>query len=210
MILPNDEDTIRRMLGVQEIPTSVLPEYVLWLRMHHRDGASGPLGHDLCLCLLRSLKLEPPKVTERAQDVDWRSIPVGTKVVIKDGHTTSYGTYRGKVDYGTLGVMIENSAFVQEVNARFVQPHQVATDIKVVEEDRNEAYETASRGDEIDLDEGPIVNWEDVKRGDTVYVVDDEASIEGTFWQRKDGHVVVKVGSEKVSYPQEAVLPERK
>lgn len=207
MILPNDEDTIRRMLGTTDIPESIAAEYEKWLRMHHRDGSSGSLGHILCLCLLRHLGLEPPKPVAKMQDVDWRSIPLGTRVVVKDGLQRLYGTYRGKVDYGTVGVMLDNSPFVQEINARMVELHSDLPADVVLDEFEDVAYETFTKRDVVDIDDGPNVDWSQYKRGQQVWVDDNGQSVDGTFWQAKDGMVVVKVGAEKVSYPADQVVP---
>lgn len=211
MILENDQDTMRRMLGVQEIPSGIEQEYQLWLRFHHRDGSSGPLGHHLCLCLLRHMGLEPPKAVDKPEDVDWRQVALGTRVVVNDGRSTLYGIYKGKIDVGTIGVMLDNSAFVQEVNQRYVRPYvQHHPDLNLTDQDEYVAFETNETGKEVDLDASPEVDWETVKRGDLVYIAEDGASTEGTFWQLKDGHVVVKVGTDKLSYPKEAVMPQGK
>lgn len=211
MILPNDEDTIRRMLGVQEIPSGIEHEYQLWLRMHHRNGSSGPLGHHLCICLLRHIGLEPPAAVETVEAIDWRQVSIGTRVVVNDGRSNVYGVFKGKIDVGTVGVMLDNSAFVQEVNQRYVRPYVAHhPDLNLTDDEEFVAFETNATPKDIDLDATPDVDWDSVKRGDPVYIVEDESSTEGTFWQLKDGHVIVKVGSDKMSYPKEAVLPERK
>ena len=57
---PTDEQSLYRLLGVTDLPESVVDEYGLRLKMFHRDGASGPLGTLALIDMLRFLKVDLP------------------------------------------------------------------------------------------------------------------------------------------------------
>lgn len=201
MILPSDEESIQRMLGVTEIPATIEPEYDVWLRMRHRDGATGPLGSDLCLCLLRKLGIDPPAYVEPEGGTDWRKVAVGARVIVEMSVGTHLGVYRGKIDVGTIGVLLDGEKYVREINKRHVKLHDETPDLNVDPDDPH------SESPVIDLDETATVDWTQYKRGDKVWVETSDDVLDGTFWQAKDGKVTVKVGADKVAYEAGQVVP---
>lgn len=213
MILPNDEESIRRMLGCDEIPAEIEPEYDLWLRMRHRDGATGALGPDLMLCLIRQLKLTPPAAVVTDEQVDWRRVPKGARVVVSVNTGDHLGTYQGKVDFGTLAILLDGDRYVREINVRYVKPHhEHSTDLNLTDDDTaTDATPGAYADQVIDLDDDhrTPVDWTQYKRGTKVYVQTDEDVFDGTLWQCKQDELVVKIGAEKVICdPSQVVLVE--
>ena len=110
--LPADEHSIQRMLSSQSIPPEVLPEYWVQLKMSHRNGGSGPLGHSAILCLLRQLSLGDTDGTlsNGESSMTWDDADVGDRVVVDFGEPKGKfkGVYKGRNAGGTVTVRLDD------------------------------------------------------------------------------------------------------
>lgn len=111
MIVPEDELTIQRMLGVLDVPADIHDEYLRRVRFLHREVAGGPIGPGMLVDLLRFLGYEPAVSGSKQQnDCDWREIERGTRVQIRrNGYWTEVAMecrFEGFVDSGTLAVLL--------------------------------------------------------------------------------------------------------
>lgn len=121
MIVPDDEQCIQQMLGIDIIPDDIETEYMIRARMLHRQLAGGPIGPVAIVDLLRSLGYgpPPPPVVNAEGRIDWRRVERGTPVTIRlqgkwqDQLPT---TFQGEIGGGTLAIM-ENDRYINEYNA---------------------------------------------------------------------------------------------
>ena len=109
MILAQDEMTIQRMLGCNEVPADVHDEYLKRVRFLHRETSGGPMGPGMIVDMLRFLGFEPAiSGSDNPEMVDWRDVERGTRVrVRRAGRWTASDVvcrFEGFVDMGTLAV----------------------------------------------------------------------------------------------------------
>lgn len=109
MILAQDEMTIQRMLGCNEVPADVHDEYLKRVRFLHRETAGGPMGPGMVVDMLRFLGFEPAiSGSDNPDMVDWRQVERGTRVKVRRaGRWTASDVvcrFEGFVDMGTLAV----------------------------------------------------------------------------------------------------------
>lgn len=123
MIVFEDEELLTTWLG--EVPDDVRQECDLWTRWYHSAGAGGALGPLSLITILRQLGYAPPKTAERATEVDWRQVPVRTRVEAQFGGKWLPGEYLGFVESGTLAVRLDGDDFVHECRKTTVR---LATD----------------------------------------------------------------------------------
>lgn len=181
MMIPSDEDSLRRMLGVEaeSIPAAVIAEYELRLKMFHSDGHSGPIGSVAIIDMLRSMKLGPRPSNEQAQETDWLRLPIDgsvhveAKVLSSDDNEYKWipGVFVGRVGVGTLAVRLDGGVYVHEFGRR---------DVRIYREKPAE----------------PVVNpiddpWLEVAIDDQVVVEDGDDYKEGLFKGIKDGKIMV-------------------
>ena len=120
MILPDDELTIQRMLGVTTIPADIHDEYLRRVRFLHREVAGGPMGAGMIVDMLRFLGHEPRESGSTQSPVtDWRQVNRGERVQVRRaGHWTAKDVecrFDGFVDSGTLAVLLPGG-YVDEFN----------------------------------------------------------------------------------------------
>lgn len=132
MILPDDEMTIQRMLGVGVVPSDVHDEYMNRVRFLHREVAGGPMGPGMVVDMLRFLGYEPGKTGSTQTGVlDWRKVDRGTLVQVRRaGHWTAAEMecrFEGFVDSGTLAVLLPGGR-VDEFNKCDVRILEVDTE----------------------------------------------------------------------------------
>jgi len=125
MILAQDEMTIQRMLGCNEVPVDVHDEYLRRVRYLHRETAGGPMGPGMVVDMLRFLGYEPGVTgSDNPGMVDWRQVERGTRVRIRRaGKWTAKDVvcrFEGFVDMGTLAVELPGG-YVDELNKCDVQ-----------------------------------------------------------------------------------------
>ena len=109
MILAQDEMTIQRMLGCNEIPQDIHDEYLRRIRFLHRETSGGPMGPGMIVDLLRFMGCEPAvSGSDNPAMVDWREVERGTRVKVRRaGRWTANDVvcrFEGFVDMGTLAV----------------------------------------------------------------------------------------------------------
>lgn len=135
MIVPDDEQCIQQMLGIDIIPVDIEAEYMIRARMLHRQLSGGPIGPVAIVDLLRSLGYgpPPPSVVDQEGRVDWRRVEIGTAVQVRIGgewKPSSFGfTFQGEVGAGTLAV--KHSGRIDEFN-RFdvrIDTHGLPSDV---------------------------------------------------------------------------------
>ena len=125
MIIAQDEMTIQRMLGCNEVPVDVYDEYLRRVRYLHRETSGGPIGPGMVVDMLRFLGYEPGVTgSDNPGMVDWRQVERGTRVrVRRAGKWTSKDVvcrFEGFVDMGTLAVELPGG-YVDELNKCDVQ-----------------------------------------------------------------------------------------
>lgn len=111
MIAPEDELTILRMLGVQDVPADIHDEYLRRVRFLHREVSGGPMGPGMLVDMLRFLGYEPAvSGSQQPNACDWREVERGTRVQIRRaGRWTEAAMecrFEGFVDSGTLAVLL--------------------------------------------------------------------------------------------------------
>jgi hypothetical protein len=118
MIVPQDEEALKRLLGVNEVPDNVKAEYEIRIGMFHRGaGERGPLGGIGLVDMLRSLGLCSPQPHEKENaGVDWRSLPTDGSIRIEAKYFGGWqpGIYLGLVQWGTLAIRLDEDVKVKE------------------------------------------------------------------------------------------------
>ena len=119
-LVPDDELCIQQMLGILEIPEEIEQEYMIRVRMLHRQLSGGPIGPIAIVGMLRHLDIgpPPPQVVNDDGMADWRRVEVGTRVDVKiDGvwQTDDQIAFAGEVGSGTVAVNIRGR--IDEFNA---------------------------------------------------------------------------------------------
>lgn len=150
MIDQFDEETLRRITGLENIPEDLLAEYNIWRKMYHSAGSSGSLGSIGCIGAARSLGYGPKVVEKVEEKVSWRDYPHDGSTRVEAHFFGSWqpGVYLGFVDSGMLAIRLDDDDNVKEC-----LPHVV----RLAESDEAPAASTISEeGDEflIDLTEG--------------------------------------------------------
>jgi hypothetical protein len=135
VIIPADEDTLRRFLGLEpyEFPVKVVDEYELRLYMFHADGNSGPLGTIGIIDMLRYLHIAPPAAANRVEREvrpDWSRIPadgsvrVEVRLVHENPRCEEWlpGVYVGRIGAAcAIGVRLDGQTYVDEFRAQDVR-----------------------------------------------------------------------------------------
>lgn len=171
MIIREDEESLKRMLGVEpgEFPANLVAEYEVRLRMYHMDGHGGPLGTIPIIDMLRAMKLGPKVGLEMRREIDWSRVPTDGTVLVEaktktpDGELWVSGVYLGRVGVGTLAVRVDGESFVKEFRR---------SDVRIAREKPLEAEIRPL--EEIDQDPTPMEDspWKEAKRGDTVLIAE--------------------------------------
>lgn len=134
MIHRQDEESLRRMLGLTEIPSRVSGEYAIRLNMYHRDGNTGPLGTVGLIDMVRAMGFEPPaRLPPPDAKTDWRSLPQDGTVEVAARYFGEWqpGVFLGFVEAGTLAIRLDEDAFVRECRpdmVRFVRIRMAVED----------------------------------------------------------------------------------
>jgi hypothetical protein len=122
MFREEDARIYEAMTGQPEASEDFMKEYMLWLRMSHRAGATGPLGVGAMVALARSQGVGPPDAAAKSeQNIDWRRIPKDTKVQAVVNGVKASGYFQGIAGSGTIAVLIEGDAVVREFGASRVE-----------------------------------------------------------------------------------------
>jgi len=124
LIAPQDEQTLQRFLGCQEIPAAVAAEYEIRKRMFDMDGSAGPLGTVGLIDLVRSLGLGPKAPDPIPTDVNWRDYPQDGSVRVMAGPffgDMQPGVFLGFVQYGTLAIRTDFDQAVHECRKDMVR-----------------------------------------------------------------------------------------
>jgi hypothetical protein len=211
MIVPDDELCIQTMLGIDAIPEDIEHEYMIRVRMLHRQLAGGPIGPVAIVDMLRSLDYGPPTLVQDKdrKSIEWRSMEVGTQLhVFKGGKWRKdlHATFQGEVGGGTIAVKIDGR--IDEYNACDLRltDNGLPADVDV-ESFTAPAMQVAPQADarlsllddknEVEMklesekihpdDEPPIpppvkqVNWGTVKKGTEVWFRDGENVYDASF-----------------------------
>jgi len=178
VIVKADEDSLVRMLGVEMdgIPTSVVAEYELRLRMFHSDGNSGPLGTVGIIDMLRSMKLGPPKAKPKEAVLDWAGVPHDGTVRVEakrdDNGEAKWlaGIFLGQVRVGTLAVRLDGREWIDEFSRKNVRLEREKPAEAYVASEPEEEEDTflllgmAQLGDRVWIDEDG--DWKAAEFGD--------------------------------------------
>lgn len=205
MIHPDDEQMLHRLLGSdpsngQSIPAVVAAECELWAKMTHRCGASGAIGYQLLIPMVRHLGLGPPQVAEKQPDVDWHKTPAGTRIEAHYLGGWQSGVFHGLAPHGALAIRLDcDSGEIREWMPRIVRlaktPEEVCDTLsQTVAEVTTPAAKTAVEEPSTEAVEETIpvhptitdpLKWLQANKGDAVY-----AQREGEYVDAK----FVKVG----------------
>jgi len=123
MIVPEDNASILRMTGLNEVPDDIAREYAIRARMYHSDGGSGAMGPLALIPLLRSLAYDPPSVKEQPVKVDWTQYPQDGSLRVEARFFGSWmlGSFLGFVEYGTLAIRLDETLEVKECRPDMVR-----------------------------------------------------------------------------------------
>lgn len=222
-----DQETLQRILGLDELPENVLQEADLRTQMYHRSGASGPMGSLAMIAMVREMKLAPSaSATAKSGKQDWRELPQDGSVRIEAGPffgSMLPGVFLGFVQAGTLAVHLDddNPGFVREVRADMVRmaadqrPLQDGIEDAPTPDARINLPMASKKAKSAEVDEAPVefedpenesaaeFDWSVMQAGDPVYVEDEDGKgFEGKFKRKaKNGKIEVVVpGSKKSKY----------
>jgi hypothetical protein len=124
LLAPQDEQSLQRFLGCQEVPPAVAAEYAIRKRMFDMDGSAGPLGTVGLIDLVRSLGLGPKAPEPIPTDVNWRDYPQDGSVRVMAGPffgDMQAGTFLGFVQNGTLAIKTDFDQVVHECRRDMVR-----------------------------------------------------------------------------------------
>lgn len=118
-----DEETLRRILGLTEVPADVAAEYGVRIEMFHRGGDSGPLKTLGLIDLVRSLGYKRKPVDVVVEKVDWRQYPGNGTVLVEALYSGAWqpGVYLGPIEGGTLAVRLDGDPMVKECRAHMLR-----------------------------------------------------------------------------------------
>ena len=114
---PDDDESLRRMLGTQELPEALVQEYRLRITMFHRAGGNGPLGHAALVSLCREMGYEPPTLESRKEVTNWGGLSVDGTVRMETDVLDAKvrGVFRGVGPDGTLVMQADGDVVYREV-----------------------------------------------------------------------------------------------
>lgn len=116
-LIPEDELCVQQMLGIDVIPEDIEIEYMIRVRMLHRQLAGGPIGPVAIVDMLRYLNIGPPpaQVVNEDGQADWRRVVVDTPVEAMVDEEWVAGLFAGEVGGGTIAVKINGK--IDEFNS---------------------------------------------------------------------------------------------
>ena len=186
-MVPQDLENLKSLLGMEDVPVTVMTEYRLRISMYHRAGGSGPLGLLPLLGMVRSLGYQGPEPPEVVEPVDWRRVPAGTKVEVLAGGEKLRGWFLGTIEHGTLAVKLAGGGWVREC---------AKSAVSVLPEDAEFEFQAIPEPEQVSppVPQGP--NWSEVDPGVKVSVlIGDNDIAEGEFrGEMEPGILAVKVG----------------
>jgi hypothetical protein len=116
MIVPQDEEDLRRLLDVDEIPADIAEEYSQRIRFYHRQN-QGPLGELGLIDLIRFCGYKAPG-SPQPERVDWHQYRAGTRLEALVDAQWLPGEFKGFVAPGMIATLLDGSESVREVLAR--------------------------------------------------------------------------------------------
>lgn len=180
MIHPTDEEGLRRILRVSDIPEGVADAYMRWRDAYHRAGHSGPLGTIALLCMVENAGYAIPRSPERVMSTDWRLFPQdgSQKVQIINGSgPPRYGSFLGFVSNGTLAVRLYGQQKIDEFLPGELKPVPQEEWEKIEPTlEQVLAQQAAPSGREQDAKKSHDVWW---TTGEQVYIHLDDEVLEG-------------------------------
>jgi len=193
-IVPEDEQSILRMLGLREVPPDVALEYQYRITWFHGFGHSGPLGIEGLVNLLRFLDYKPKSLSAPKQEVDWDSVPKGQRVEARLHGDWKLGVFKGFGDNYVLQIKFDDDESIREVPKHMARlsdaplpkekdPELTAVQQQIIEQEQVDVFQDS--GD-------PQTDWTTAKVGEEVW-----AEIQGELQDCKftkllnDGQIVV-------------------
>jgi hypothetical protein len=191
MIVPQDEEDLRRLLNVDEVPQDVREEYSHRIRFWHQ-AHSGPLGELGLIDLIRFCGHKAPQVGQPPV-TDWRNFPHNTQVQALFEGRWKLGAYQGYVAPGTIA--FESDGVVYEVLARNARLPVMEYDLpeidKVSEPEIDKVSEDATDALPVPEEEPTSeVQYQPLPR---VLVEDDDDILDGTVMGEPDDEEYVSV-----------------
>lgn len=113
-----DEEVLKAVLRVDEVPDKVCSEYARWHRLYCSMGGSGPLGPAMLVPMLRQLKVEQP-AEKRPESINWRN-EVGNQIEARYGDSLRVGILDGLAPDGGLYVRLRDIEGVIELPRHMV------------------------------------------------------------------------------------------
>lgn len=115
-IAPQDEETIKRITGLSEIPDDIRKEYMMRASMYHGDGNTGPLRTAMLIDLVRFLGYSKPEIKPSVNKVDWRNYPQdgSVRVFARFFGNDMPGVFKGFVESGTLAILLDGDDYIRE------------------------------------------------------------------------------------------------
>lgn len=122
MIHEQDEYMIKVMVGAERITPAMEKEYEIRLRMYHRSGASGPLGVQGLIPMLRDLGAAPAE-EKKEPTLDILQLKKGDPiVVVQPDDSLRSATYASGMRGGSHSVLYEGDDTQSEVYGWQMRP----------------------------------------------------------------------------------------
>ncbi len=224
MVVPQDEQTLQRLLGVETLPDKVVSEYEIRASLFHRSGSTGPLGPLALVDLVRFLGLRSPKVEAPPVKVDWRALPQNGTVRVEGKFFGDWrpGVFVGLVEHGTLGVRFDDDPVIRECRADMLRLSDAplpkeGLNIEPVSDTVSQEQPDARAGlldgpEIVEADEEPWksktpnIDWSAITPGVNVWAWVDGDLADGVYVRPSDeGRIVVRVGEKDLSVLSDSV-----
>lgn len=113
----DDLDALVNATGMTEIEVmaheELGKEYSARLMLQHAMGQNGALSIDGRVNLLRFLGMQAPKRPVVKAEIDWRIVPLGTRLIVTPDLAKPLkkyvGTYEGQIEAGVFAVLLDGS-----------------------------------------------------------------------------------------------------
>lgn len=220
MILPEDRDTIRAMVGdgfnPNHPPKEFDDEYTVRLLMSSRAGCTGGLGVAGLLPLLRQFGIAPTTDTDDYPTDRWDLVSQGTPI----RYMGQRGVFAGRETPGLISVKLDGQRAVLEARESDVMliSKPAGHDEKDFEEEPAPAAavlteaEAETEPETIDLTSDEVLavmrdQWSSVKPGSSVIAMDGGIEVEGRYvgMEQNRAELRVLVKGEKRVFPAQRV-----
>ncbi len=195
MILTADLDSLKRMLGCEreeDIPSRVVVEYQVRLRMFHADGNSGPLGSIGLIDMCRALRAGPKPPPKQPRVTDWTKMPSDGSLTVEarpagENGEWKAGVYLGRVKAGTLAIRFAGDPWVHEF---------VASEVRIPEPEVIDDPAQHQRGHPPNLSYQKGLKPSSMNMGDPIWIRIGQDIVDGVYRGRDRDTIFAVVDGE--------------